>query len=410
MSERPSRPPAFVVCVDDGPDRGASAFVAAAPVLVGRAEECALRLHDARVAPRHAAFELDAEDVVLRDLSDRGVAVDGLRVIAAVLRGGERVRIGETLLRLARVRDGADVDVADATRFGRLVGASAEMRRVYALVERLAASSLPVVVEGEAGTGKGLLAEVLHDASARARGPLVRVEGAQVEPHRLAEELFGVGESAGALERADGGTLVLDELDDVDAPLRPTIVRALERGEATRVSDGRRRRVDARVVAIVRAGDARSRWLRDELLARLAAAAVAMPPLRRREGDVDLLARHFWSELGGAGEIPERALLELRARPWPGNVRELRAAVELRLVLGDAGAAIADASVGSIEVERILALDLPLSEARAELVAEFERRYVARALARHGGNVAHAARASGVARRYFQRLRARQTR
>jgi DNA-binding NtrC family response regulator len=149
------------------------------------------------------------------------------------------------------------------------------------------------------------------------------------------------------------------------------------------------------------------------LFHRLAVARIELPPLRRRRGDVTLLARHFWAALGGdparrSGDL----LLKWEDSDWPGNVRELRNAVARHLVLGDLPPAEvvdepAPPSLNLGELDEVVALDLPFTEARRRAIEEFERRYVERLLARHGGNVSRAAGAAGIARRYFQILRAR---
>jgi DNA-binding NtrC family response regulator len=151
---------------------------------------------------------------------------------------------------------------------------------------------------------------------------------------------------------------------------------------------------------------------RDDLFHRLAVARVELPPLRRRRGDVALLARHFWTALGGqASSLPGDLLLKWEDSDWPGNVRELRNAVARHLVLGDLPSTSEQSepppSMPLGELDEVLALDLPFTEARRRAIEEFERRYVERLLARHGGNVSRAAGAAGIARRYFQILRAR---
>ena len=152
---------------------------------------------------------------------------------------------------------------------------------------------------------------------------------------------------------------------------------------------------------------------RDDLFFRLAVARVELPALRDRAGDIALLAEHFWRALGGdAGGFPYDALRRFEDYRWPGNVRELHNAVARLIALGhlarvEAGQPSSASALGRDAIDAVLELDLPLTEARDKLVAEFERRYVARVLDRHQGNVAEAAAASGIARRYFQILRAR---
>jgi DNA-binding NtrC family response regulator len=353
--------------------------------------------------------------------------VDGVRVIEALLEGGETVRLGSTSFRLERRAAAQAIPIPTSTSFRRVVGASTEMRRLYPLLERLAASLVPVVIEGETGTGKELLAEALHEAGPRAAGPFVVFDCTAVPPNLVESELFGhergaftgaVGSRKGVFEQAHGGTLLIDEIGDLELALQPKLLRALERSEIRRVGGERPIRVDVRVLAATRRDLDRlvsEGRFRDDLFHRLAVARVELPPLRKRRGDVPILARHFWLEMGGAPEGPPPELLRrFRDDPWPGNVRGLRNAVARALALGalDEGGweSAPPAHDAQDLVERVLALDLPLSLARQQVVLEFERRYVERVLARHGGNVQRAAEAAGVARRYFRILKSKATR
>jgi DNA-binding NtrC family response regulator len=148
---------------------------------------------------------------------------------------------------------------------------------------------------------------------------------------------------------------------------------------------------------------------REDLFHRLAVARIELPPLRERHGDVTVLARHFSVELGAAGlELDRELLMRWEGYDWPGNVRELRNAVARHFALGDLAPEGAGSSRPRDEdlFDPVLSMDLPIKQARDRVIAEFERRYIQRALAKHNGVVTHAAKASGIARRHFQRLRA----
>jgi DNA-binding NtrC family response regulator len=427
----PSPEASYRLLVLEGPDAGASHPLSgseAARVLVGKGPACEVRLTDREVSRRHLALELAGARVRLSDLaSTNGTTVDGVTVIEALLDGGETVRIGSTSFRLERLAAAPAAPIPNVGSFGRVVGASTEMRRLYPLCERLAASSVPVVIEGETGTGKELLAEALHEVGPRAAGPFVVFDCTAVPPNLVESELFGhergaftgaVGTRKGLFEQADGGTLLIDEIGDLDAALQPKLLRALERSEIRRLGGDRPLRVDVRVLAATRRDldqAVQTGRFRDDLFHRLAVTRIELPPLRSRRGDVPILARHFWLEMGGDAQGPPPELLRrFRDDPWPGNVRGLRNAVARALALGalddgGPGAPLAMEPAADL-VERVLALDLPLSRARQHVVLEFERRYVERALARHGGNVQRAAAEAGVARRYFRILRSKTTR
>jgi DNA-binding NtrC family response regulator len=432
---------AFSLTVVEGPDVGRSFTIAPSQpsrVLVGQSPACDLRLQDRLVSRRHAAFEPSSgARLRISDLgSTNGTQVQGLAVLDALLGGGETVRLGDTVIRVDRVSRVDPVSLPTATCFGKIVGASPEMRLVYPLCERLAASAVPVIIEGETGTGKEVLAESLHEMGPRAGGPFVVFDCTAVAPNLVESALFGHERGSftgateprrGVFEEAHGGTLLLDEIGDLELSLQAKLLRALERSEVQRVGSSRWTRVDVRVLAATRRDLDREIQLgrfRDDLFFRLAVARIELPPLRRRTGDVSVLAHHFWrrlTEVGAAGApgaaaspppaFPADFAQRLEAYDWPGNVRELYNAVARRVALGELAqietARGAPPSVRGDFTESVLALDLPLVRAREKVVEDFERRYVQRILAQHGGNVTSAAAASGIARRYFQLLRAR---
>ncbi len=306
-----------------------------------------------------------------------------------------------------------------------MVGESPAMRRVYALCRRLAQSDVPVVVEGETGTGKEVLAEALHASGARAKAPFVVFDCTAVAPSLLESALFGhergaftgaLAQRRGVFEQAHGGTLFIDEIGELEPTLQPKLLRAIERGEVQRVGSSRWDRVDVRIIAATRRdldSEVQAGRFRDDLFFRLAVGRVELPPLRRRPGDIAVLARHFWHLIAGPGRpLPAGLVERLEARSWPGNVRELQNAIARHVAVGDLPEETVSPSrtASSDPIERVLSMDLPLPRARAEVVEEFERRYVEAALHRCDGNVTRAAKASGLALRYFQILKARRAR
>lgn len=431
---------AFVLRVIDGPDGGVTATVdesQPAPVLVGQSPSCSLRLADRQVSRRHLGLELSGASLRLTDLgSTNGTRVNGLRVAEAYLEGGETVELGATTMRVERGVAAKQPELPMSARFGKLVGASEEMRRLHPVLDRLAGANVPVVIEGETGTGKEVLAESLHEQGPRAAGPFVVFDCTAVAPNLLEAALFGHERGAftgaaemrrGVFEEAHGGTLFIDEIGDLDITLQAKLLRALERSEVRRIGGSKWIKVDVRVLAATRRDldrEVQEGRFRDDLFFRLAVARVELPPLRRRQGDIALLARTFWRQLsGGTVPLPEALLQRLEAYSWPGNVRELYNAVARRVALGDLGETPGGSSRPGMRrasrsttqnsgdapdlVDQVLAMKLPFPAARDHVLAEFERRYVERLLAEHGGNVAQAATASGIARRYFQLIRAR---
>jgi DNA-binding NtrC family response regulator len=395
--------------VVQGPDAGARCVLTAShpsPRLIGQSATCDFRLADRTISRRHAAIDASSWPVRVRDLaSTNGTFVNGVAIVEAYLVGGETLRLGDTTLRTERHAAGPPAPIAERDRFGRTLGRSPAMCKLYPICDRLAASSEPLLIEGEPGTGKELLAESLHECGPRASGPFVVLDCGPLGARELARRQRDSGDAFEALlAQAAGGTLLLDEIGELDPPLQRALARAL-----TTVA------TEARVVVASRAD---LDWLvqrgrfRDDLYAHISAARVEMPPLRARHGDVTYLAHHFWQQVGGEdGAFPADAIARAEAHSWPGNVRELRELVSELLVPGAAvRPAVApgdDATRLTAVVEELLGADVSYTEARRRLLVQFEQRYVERMLVAHQGNVTRAAAASGLARRNFQLIRAR---
>ena len=426
---------AWVVVVADGPGAGARVELdggAATRLLVGTSPACDLRLEGREVSRRHASLEVAPQGLRIVDLgSTNGTTVNGVPVREAFAKPGDVVKLAGTTLRI-EAGGARAFKLPTDTGFGRLLGSSDAMRRLYPTCARLAETQVPVLIEGETGTGKEVLAEALHEASPRAGAPFVVFDCTAVPPSLAESTLFGhergaftgaIATRKGVFEEAHGGTLFIDEIGDLELSIQPKLLRALERSEVQRVGSNTWTRVDVRIIAATRRDldkEVQAGRFRDDLFFRLAVGRIELPPLRERRGDVALLTEYLWKQLGGKdGAIPADAIRRFEDYPWPGNVRELHNAVARLLALGE----VAIGDVSSLErslgepdvtqaasgdvIERILEADLPLSRARDCVIKEFERRYIERVYHRFGSNVARAASASGVARRYFQLLRAR---
>jgi transcriptional regulator with GAF, ATPase, and Fis domain len=432
----------FQIRVLEGVDQGKSLLLdgsLAAPVLVGTSPTCDIRLTDPEVSRRHASLELVDGRVRIQDLeSTNGTFVDRVAIVGAYLNGGELVRMGKTALQVLRVPASPAPPLPAASHFGRTLGASPQMRRLYPICARLAASTplVPVIIEGETGTGKEVLAESLHEEGPRADKPFIVFDCTAVAPTLVESELFGhergaftgaVSSRKGVFEQAHGGTLLIDEIGDLDLTLQPKLLRVLEKSEVRRVGGDRPIRVDVHVLSATRRDldrEVQAGRFRDDLFHRLSVARVELPPLRKRRGDIPLLAHHFAQQLSaGSRPLGTDLIGRWENLPWPGNVRELRNAVAKQIVLGELadGASDGDEEEDAWEpaqarssacadndiVEQVLKQDLPLPVARQRVIGHFLQRYLAHLLAKHGGSVAKAAKESGVARRHFQRLLAR---
>ncbi len=299
-----------------------------------------------------------------------------------------------------------------------LVGQSEAIRSVLQVVERVAPRDLPVLITGETGTGKELVARLLHETSRRRSGPFVRVNCGAI-PATLAEsELFGHQRGAftgahrshrGYFGLADGGTLLLDEVEALPREIQPKVLRALEGGEIQTVGRGRPRVVDVRVVACsnvdLEAGSNEG-WFRADLYYRLAVVTVELPPLRARTEDIAPLAEHFAraaAQRFGVGPVTLTAglLAALRAMPWPGNARQLQHVITSMVALSDSGVldeTMLPSRTAPAAPLPVTEVDEPAPGSLPERMAVIERRLIADALRACGENRSEAARRLGVRR------------
>jgi two-component system response regulator HydG len=395
--------PTFSLVVVAGVDTGLVYTIdASGPrrTLVGTSPLCALKLRDDTVSRRHAAFTIGGDALELYDLgSTNGTTVNGVAVKEAYLQGGEAIAMGNTVFSVQRGPTEL-VSLAQGIGFGAAVGGSRAMRGVYPLLERLSRAAAPVLLEGEAGTGKELIAEALHLSGPRKDAPFVTLEASLLPSDSLGEILFGRPGESSLFEQARGGTLFIDELGDLPVSVQePLRVASQQWASEVRLVAATRRDLDR---------DVTNKVFSEALLQAFVSGRVEIPPLRDRDGDVALLARHFWRELGGDDtDFPQDLLPRFEGYVWPGNVRELKDAVLARMSLGEFSQLKTQPKASLDVITAVLMEDLPFQRARAQVVAEFERRYMERVLAQYGGNATHAARASGIAHRYFQIVRAR---
>jgi transcriptional regulator with GAF, ATPase, and Fis domain len=407
------------ICVEilAGPDAGRQVELPGPEVRVGSASGCDLQLRDPTVSRHHLTVRLEEDRIRIIDADSRnGTFLDGLSVRDAYARPDSHIALGQTSLRLAMLPDVVEIPLSARDRFGGLIGRSVAMRRVFAVLERVAATDATVLVEGETGTGKELVAEGIHDESPRAGGPFVVFDCSAVSPTLIESELFGhvrgaftgaVADRQGAFEAADGGTLFLDEIGELPLELQPKLLRVLERREVRRVGSNQARRLDVRIVAATNRSLAREierGRFREDLFFRLAVVEIGLPPLRERPDDIPLLIEHLVRAVGGPdARLPERVTEALRGQSYAGNVRELRNAVARALSLGRGGAAPPPATVAADPQAMTVDLSAPLREGRDRALDAYERAYLQAALERTGGNVTRAAELAGVNRKFIQR-------
>lgn len=397
--------------VIEGPDAGRALTLEQDPVSVGSLPENSLPLTDRTVSRRHALILRQPAGYLLRDLgSTNGTSVNGVPVKEAFLPANALLAFGGTRVRFSLEAERVEVRPSAANRFGELLGDSSRMREVFGILERVAPTGVTVLIRGETGTGKELVARALHAGSGRRGGPLVVFDCGAVPPNLMESELFGhergaftgaTAPRAGALEQADGGTLFLDEVGELSPDLQPKLLRVLETREVKRVGGNRTARVDIRLVAATHRdlpAEVRTGRFREDLYFRLAVVSLELPPLRDRPEDIPLLADHFLRTLGaelGLGPPPPlspEALARLRTHPWPGNVRELRNVLQAALALGG-GRPITPTEL----VFPGAPASPPPPAPGASSLADVERATIADTLRATGGNRKRAARVLGIA-------------
>jgi DNA-binding NtrC family response regulator len=333
--------------------RGKSALsLGAEPRVVGRSGACDLVLDDPAVSAAHVELVATDLGVRVKDLgSSNGTLLAGHRIDLAYLTTAARLTCGHTEL-FFRPADADPVVLAKKSSFGRLVGGSVAMRRLFENLEVLAKTELSVLVLGETGTGKELVARAIHDASPRAKHPFVVVDCGAIATSLAESTLFGHerGAFTGALARqsspfvdARGGTVFLDELGELPLEVQPKLLRVLAEKRVRSVGGREDTPVDVRIVAATRRDILREvsrETFRSDLYFRVAQGRLELPALRDRREDLPLLAERIFAELGAEGafaRLDAESLDRADRYDWPGNVRELRNVLALALAYDDGG-------------------------------------------------------------------------
>jgi len=365
----------------------------------------------------------------VRDLgSTNQTRIGRSKVTEATLEPGATLTIGDVELVLRSDARRMSVMPSNKPRFGDVIGPSLAMRSVFGVLERIAPTDATVLLEGETGTGKDVIARSVHSESLRRAQPFVVVDCGAISYNLIESELFGhergsftgaVATRAGAFENAGKGTLFLDEVGELPLDVQPKLLRVLESGEFRKVGGNRPQKSEARIIAATKRNlkeEVDRGKFREDLYFRLAVMPITVPPLRQRREDVPALVDHF---LEGArkrdprmGELtigPETRAA-LAAHDWPGNVRELRNVLDRALYVASAGGEhelrIVDVPVAAGPAQAAPSFDPARSyrEIRASFEADFEQAYVSWLLSRHDGNISAAAREAKMDRKYLYDL------
>jgi two-component system, NtrC family, response regulator GlrR len=427
--------------VTAGPDAGLVRDIETPVIRVGARRGNDVQLTDAKVSGLHCEIRLDDRGYRLRDLdSTNGTFVSGLRVNDVYVQAGSQISVGGSRIKFEPLGESVEVELSDRDRFGTMIGRSVKMRELFARLEKLAPSDATVLITGETGVGKELVAESLHELSPREVGPFVVLDCGSIPPNLIESELFGHERGAftgatssyvGAFERADKGTLFLDEIGELPLAMQPKLLRVLEAHEVRRIGSTKTTSVDIRVVAATNRDlgvEVNRGRFREDLFYRLAVARVHVPPLRERKDDIPLLIEHILASTPGGEKAyiaPETVELMMK-HDWPGNVRELRNVIERAVLLAETPgqdalrrtpapvpppAELGTSMTPSTTMSQTgLALNVPIDVsvpfklAKQNIVNEFERRYISRLLEQHGGNISAAARAAGIDRMSIHKM------
>ena len=422
--------------VIEGPDQGRELSVERARVTIGRSLICDLVLADKAVSGTHCEIIANEKGVLLKDLgSTNGTTINDLRIREVWIRPGTVIRAGQTSLRYEAGEGEVEIDLSHDERYFDLIGKSVRMREIFAVLSKVAPSDLTVLVRGQTGTGKELVARALHSGSRRKEQPLVVQDCSAIPENLIESTLFGHERGAftgatdrrkGSFEQADGGTIFLDEIGELSLALQPKLLRVLENREVKRVGGEKTIPVNVRVVAATNR-DLRAMvnegTFREDLYFRLSVVTVELPSLAERPEDVQLLAETFLEEFSkrrfpgedGRLTISKGAMARLKSYPWPGNVRELRNTLERAAFLADeseltvkdlmpSSQKTPPAALPGGTAEQFVDDEMPFKEAKQKVLDAFEPAYLKALLDKYGDNITKSAQAAGLTRYHLREL------
>ena len=407
-----------IFLVIKGPDRGDSVRLSEKPISFGSSPSCDMVLTDKTVSRKHMAAELVGDEVAVYDTgSTNGTFIHGSRFDRISVGFGAEVKLGRTVVKFLPDEEVLDPEPSPEATFGQIVGADPKMRQLFKLMTDVAQTNATVLIEGETGTGKELIAEEVHNHSPRKDGPFVVFDCGSVPRELIESMLFGhvkgsftgaVTDRKGAFAEAHGGTIFLDEIGEMALDLQPSLLRVLDKRAVRKVGSNTYEKIDVRVVAATNRdlrAEVAKKAFREDLYYRLAVIRVSVPPLRERGSDIPLLTQHFMASFGGGLTISADDTARLQRHSWPGNVRELRNVIERACLLSRGNAVnIEDALVEQAPAGLGIRTDLPFKEAKGQLVEMFEREYIEDLMRRHAGNLSAAAREAQIDRKHLREL------
>jgi transcriptional regulator with GAF, ATPase, and Fis domain len=326
-------------------------------IRIGAMDDNDLVIQDDTVSRYHCKIVQEEAAYVLEDLgSTNGTFINKVRIREGFLKPGCTVHLGQSELKFFAGEEEVDIVPSRKDRCGDIIGKNQKLREIYAIIEKIAPTNTTVIIEGETGTGKEVVAQTIHKLSARAGGPMMVFDCGAVPENLIESELFGheKGSFTGAImtrqglfEMGDSGTVFLDELGELPLDLQPKLLRALEQREIRRVGASKQIKVDVRIIAATNRNleeEVRHGRFRQDLFYRLSVVRLILPPLRERPEDIPLLIKHFlrngsYNKSPDGGQrvknVARDALDLLTSYRWPGNVRELLNAIERAVSFAD---------------------------------------------------------------------------
>jgi len=444
--------------VMDGADKGKEIEISKSRCTGGRSIINDLMITDKSISGTHFEIAVRDDGYRLRDLNSRnGTFVNDLRIREVYLLPGVKFRAGQTTVMFQPTTDIVEIELSKQDRFDKVIGGSPVMREIFANLEKISPSDLTCLVTGETGTGKELIARGIHNASLRKKKPFVVLDCGSIPRELIESTLFGhekgaftgaVGQQVGCFEQADGGTIFLDEIGELDISLQPKLLRVLEQREIKRVGGDRTVKVDVRVLAATNRdlrAEVNNGNFREDLFFRLSVVNCELPPLRDRREDIPTIANLFLKDViarrGANLSFGQDAMAALLNNNWPGNVRELRNVVERAGALSDGpvitrqdltfgpggpspmvqhdlalagvnAAHAAAAQMSGVAVPggptsfdpALLKPGLAFKGAKQTVVDAFETAYLGALLKRNEGNITRSAQEAGLTRYHLREL------
>ena len=417
-------------------------------VSIGATPDNDLAIDDETVSRNHCKIFTEGAHYMVRDLdSTNGTFVNRVRVREAWLKPDNTITLGKTDVRFAPVDEKFRIVPSNKQRFGELIGRDAKMREIYAILEKISPTDATVVIEGETGTGKEVVARSIHQQSRRKNGSFMVFDCGAVPENLIESELFGHEKGAftgamttrqGVFELANGGTVFLDELGELATDLQPKLLRVLEQREVKRVGGSRPIKVDVRVVAATNRhleAEVQAGRFREDLFYRLSVVRILLPALRERKDDIPTLVQHFLNQGHFNRDRDGNAKVESLARDaidrilayhWPGNVRELLNVVERAVSFAESkvievrdlpehiahphGARVSRISSAPPGAPPVMGggmvpdTESAFKDAKEQWIAVFEKDYIENLLRKNNNNISHAAREAKIDRKYFRKL------